>query len=104
MHLVEQSALRPRLVLRVFPIRTGRTATPLPKSAFFLYSFADPADPTVVIEEATAADHVLTHPDEVVKYARRYESVRSAALSEEESRNVLSEIAHQILDETGLQP
>ncbi|WP_157963768.1 helix-turn-helix domain-containing protein [Actinocorallia populi] len=104
MHLVEQSALQPRLVLRVFPIRTGRTATPLPKSAFFLYSFPDPADPAVAIEEATAADHVRTRPDEVAKYTRRYESVRSAALSEEESRNLLNEIAHQILDEMGFQP
>jgi transcriptional regulator with XRE-family HTH domain len=100
-HLVEESALRPKFVLKVFPIRTGRTSVPLPKSAFFLYSFSDPADPSVVIEEATAADHVRTRPDEFVKYVRRYEFVRSAALSEEESRGLLLEIANQILHEAG---
>lgn len=101
LHLKRVSEKGGRISFRVFPLRTGRTVALLPKSAFFLYTFPDPADPPMAVEEATAADHVRTHPDEVAKYARRYESVRNAALSEEESRHLLSEIAKQIIEETG---
>jgi len=43
--LVKEANRLPQLTLRVFPFRTGRTMTLLPKSTLFLYTFADPADP-----------------------------------------------------------
>jgi transcriptional regulator with XRE-family HTH domain len=97
-HLSEQQS---RITVRVLPLVTGRTNAMLPKSAFFLYTFPDPCDPPLAVEESDSADHIHIASSAVSKYVRRYESVRDAALPEEDSRTLLREIAEQLIDTAG---
>ncbi|MEU5884862.1 helix-turn-helix transcriptional regulator [Spirillospora sp. NPDC047279] len=99
-HLVRHTAESPRVSLRMLPVDALITGYSLPGSTFSVYTYADPDDPTVVALETVDADLVLTEPEQVAPYEELYQRLRDAALSEEESLNLLTQAAKELPDHT----
>jgi hypothetical protein len=69
-------------------------------SPFHLFTFADPADPTMAVADTVNTDLVYTEPKDVAVYTGDTTSVlREASLSETESLAVLEQMATQLSDE-----
>ena len=100
-HVIKLAETEPRVTIRVFPLVTGMVASLMPRSQLILFSFPDPSDPPMTVAANVSADLVHTEPDEVARYLRRYQYVRNTALSEQDSRTLLSELADQIIDQVG---
>jgi transcriptional regulator with XRE-family HTH domain len=101
-HVIKAAETQPRLTVRVFPLVTAMVTSFMPRSQLILFTFPDPADPAMIVETTVSTDLVHTDFDHVARYLRRYEYVRSAALSEVSSLTFLSELADQIVNEVGL--
>jgi transcriptional regulator with XRE-family HTH domain len=78
-----------RTTVRVLPIDAVIDGYKLPRSAFSIYSFPDPGDPTVVAVDTVTDDLVLTDDSDVERYETLYERLRDAALPVTESLNLL---------------
>jgi hypothetical protein len=100
-HIVKVAETEPRVSVRVFPLRTGMAAGLMPHSPLLLYTFPDPEDPPLVIEETVTTDLIQTQPTDVSANLRRYEYVRGVALSEVSSLSFLSSLADEITHEEG---
>jgi hypothetical protein len=72
-----------------------------PGGSVILFSFPDPTDPPMAAVQTVSAELFYTEPHEVARYARRYDYVRNASLSEVGSLSFLSELADQIVAEMG---
>ena len=70
---------------------TTRSATA--RSAFSIYTFQDPGDPTVVAVDTVTNDIVLTEGDDVKRYEVLYDRLRAASLSMSDSLDLLIETA-----------
>jgi transcriptional regulator with XRE-family HTH domain len=103
-HIVALAESEPRVSVRVFPLRTELTADLMPRSALYIYTFADPDDPTVTLESTVTADLILTQPDEISHNLERYQNVRNAALSEVSSLSFISSLADEISGMAGSGP
>ena len=73
----------------------------LPKSAFYLYTFAEACDSPIAVIDTVTTDLVLTQKEEVARYAGIYDRVRAAALSREDSMTFLDQVANRLADQTG---
>jgi transcriptional regulator with XRE-family HTH domain len=73
----------------------------LPKSAFYLYTFAEAGDSPIAVIDTVTTDLVLTQKEEVARYAGIYDRVRAAALSREDSMTFLDQVANRLADQTG---
>ncbi|MEU4823005.1 helix-turn-helix transcriptional regulator [Actinomadura sp. NPDC023710] len=73
----------------------------LPKSAFYLYTFAEAGDSPIAVIDTVTTDLVLTQKEEVERYAGIYDRVRAAALSREDSMTFLDQVANRLADQTG---
>ncbi|MEU9838581.1 helix-turn-helix transcriptional regulator [Actinomadura sp. NPDC048032] len=73
----------------------------LPKSSFYLYTFAESGDPPMAIVDTVTTDLVVTQRGEVVRYTERYDRLREAALSAEDSISFLDRVANRLADQTG---
>jgi transcriptional regulator with XRE-family HTH domain len=82
-----------KIVLRVLPLDAEIDAYSVPRSSFSIYTFADPGDPGVVAVDTVTNDFVLTEDDSVRRYGELYDRLRKAALSQEDSLDVLLERA-----------
>jgi transcriptional regulator with XRE-family HTH domain len=67
--------------VRVLPVSARIGDFAVPRSAFSIYTFADPADPTVVTVDTVTDDLVLTAPDDVAMYEGLFIRLNEAALS-----------------------
>ncbi len=94
--LIETATRQPRVTVRVLPLAADFTGRLLPKSAFFLYSFPDPADPPMAIVDTVSTDIVHIAHEEVMRYTQRYEHLRQAALSAAASLGLLTDAADQL--------
>jgi hypothetical protein len=74
----------------------------LPKSPFHLFTFADPADPTMAVADTVNTDLLYTEPKDVAVYTRHYERLREASLSGTSSLEFLGQMATQLSDEIGM--
>ncbi|HET6951020.1 MAG TPA: helix-turn-helix transcriptional regulator [Acidimicrobiales bacterium] len=83
----------PKIVVRVLPLTAVIEAYSVPRSAFSIYTFADPHDPTVVTVDTVTDDLVLTEPDAVARYEKLYSRLWNAALSVPESLQFLIDAA-----------
>ncbi|RAY17128.1 XRE family transcriptional regulator [Actinomadura craniellae] len=99
-HMVKTVPEHPGLTVRVLPV-DARLDTVLPRSTFTLYTFPDPDDPPMAAVSTISTDNVHTEPDEVQRYTRRYESLRRAALSSEDSLALMAEVSERTTSRTG---
>ncbi|GAA1011266.1 transcriptional regulator [Acrocarpospora pleiomorpha] len=86
----------PKITLRVLPIDAIIDGYSLPRSAFSIYTFADPGDPTVVAVDTVTDDLVLTEPDAATRYETLYTRIRAAALTPDESLQFLIKAARNL--------
>lgn len=85
-----------KIGVRVLPVDAVIDGYSVPRSAFSIYTFADPGDPTVVMVDTVTNDLVLTSindADAVQRYDELYGRLRDAALSASDSVEFLLEAA-----------
>jgi transcriptional regulator with XRE-family HTH domain len=70
----------PRTSVRVLPVDAQIGGYSLPRSAFSIYTFGDPDDPTVVAVDTITDDLVHTDPSDVKRYTELFERLNEAAL------------------------
>jgi transcriptional regulator with XRE-family HTH domain len=85
-----------KIVVRVLPIEAGIEGYGVPRSAYSIYTFEDPGDPTVVAVDTVTDDIVLTDGDDVKRYVELYDRLRSAALSPDASLDYLIDRAKRL--------
>lgn len=83
----------PRITARVLPVEVQIDEYSVPRSAFSIYTFQDPGDPTVVAVDTVTNDIVLTDGDDVKRYEVLYDRLRAASLSMPDSLDMLIETA-----------
>ncbi|MEV5704500.1 helix-turn-helix transcriptional regulator [Actinoallomurus sp. NPDC052274] len=96
-HIIKVAETQPRVIVKVFPMVTGMVPRLMPRSQLIIFDFTDESDPTMAVTETVSADLFYTETKEVARHIRRYEFVRSAALSEVKTLSFLSELADQII-------
>lgn len=99
-HLVETGHDRLNVTIRVLPLAARIRDHALPRSAFFVYRYPDPGDPTVVAVDTVTSDLVLTDLPQVNHYLDLYERLRQAALSPPDSLDFLAAQAEQLAYQT----
>jgi transcriptional regulator with XRE-family HTH domain len=87
-----------KIRVRVLPVSVWIEGYSLPRSAFSIYTFADPNDPTIVAVDTVTNDLVLTEGDEVKRYEELYDRLRNAALPEDTSLELLIDAANSAGD------
>ncbi|RFS82652.1 XRE family transcriptional regulator [Actinomadura spongiicola] len=103
-HMVEVVAEHERITVRVLRYDASVPGGFLPKSAFYLYTFAEPGDSPIAVIDTVTVDHVVTQRGEVGRYAGMYDRLREAALSREDSTTFLDQVANRLSDQTGSMP
>jgi transcriptional regulator with XRE-family HTH domain len=88
-HLTARVNADPHTTVRVLPVDAEVERYNVPRSAFSIYTFADPDDPTVVAVDTVTDDLVLTEDAEVKPYQDLYDRLRDAALSPDDSLDFL---------------
>jgi transcriptional regulator with XRE-family HTH domain len=88
----------PKITVRVLPMQAVIDSYCVPRSAFSLYDFADPGDPTVVTVDTVTDDLVLTDGDAVRRYEELYSRLRDAALPMQDSLEFLIQAANTLPD------
>jgi transcriptional regulator with XRE-family HTH domain len=86
----------PKVTAQVLPVAATIDDYGSPRSAFSIYTFADPKDPKVVTVDTVTDDLVLTDGEDVRRYEALFSRVREAAMSPEESIELLVEIARSM--------
>lgn len=95
-HLITLAETSSRISIRVVRLSTRRVTVLPPKAPFMLYTFPDPADPSMAIESSVSADHVHIDPSTVARYAGRYDAVRDEAQSEADTVSFLADLDEEI--------
>ena len=83
----------PKVSVRILPVAVDIDGYSVPRSAFSIYTFNDPGDPTVVTVDTVTNDLVLTESDDVKRYEELYDRLRHAALPVSESLELLIDAA-----------
>ncbi|WP_433232138.1 helix-turn-helix domain-containing protein [Actinomadura formosensis] len=94
--LITRVTSQPQTNVRVLPVDAYMEGVAVPRSAFSLYTFPDPADPPMVIVDAPSHDLAYTEPDDVDQHVKRYELLSEAVLSSEDSLKCLAEAADRL--------
>jgi transcriptional regulator with XRE-family HTH domain len=79
----------PKITARVLPVEAHIDGYSVPRSAFSIYTFKDPGDPTIVAVDTVTNDLVLTESDEVKRYEELFDRLRAAALPVQQSLEFL---------------
>jgi transcriptional regulator with XRE-family HTH domain len=101
-HLADTARSAPNITVLVLPVNARISGALLPKSPFFLYTFPDREDPPMAVVDTVTTDLVHTEPSEVVRYTRRYDHLRQACLSPEDSLTLLTEAADDLISRQDL--
>lgn len=96
-HLAHTARTEPNITLRLLPVDARITGGLLPKSPFTLFTFADAEDPPMAVVDTVTTDLVHTDPDEVLRYTRRYDHLRQACRSPEDTVARLMGMADDLL-------
>jgi transcriptional regulator with XRE-family HTH domain len=83
----------PKVAARILPVAVDIEGYSVPRSAFSIYTFSDPGDPTVVTVDTVTNDLVLTESDDVKRYEELYDRLRHAALPVSDSLDLLIDAA-----------
>jgi len=89
----------PKITLRVLPIDTSIQGYAIPRASFYIYTFADPVDPTVVVTDTFTAELFLTEPAETTPYELLFDRLREQAWDESKSLDLITEAADKLRDE-----
>ncbi|SFO63460.1 helix-turn-helix domain-containing protein [Actinomadura madurae] len=103
-YLIETALMHPRATVLVLPVEADFTGRLLPKSAFSLYTFPDPADPPMAVVDTVSTDIIHTEREEVMRYNQRYEHLRQAAHSGAASIGLLTDAADRLENRIGRSP
>ena len=79
----------PKITARVLPVDAMIEGYSVPRSAFSIYTFSDPGDPTIVAVDTVTDDLLLSDDDDVKRYDELYERLRDASLSVPDSLDLL---------------
>jgi transcriptional regulator with XRE-family HTH domain len=79
----------PKISARVLPVDVDIEGYSVPRSAFSIYAFVDPGDPTIVAVDTVTDDLLLTDSDDVKRYEELYSRLRNASLSVADSLDLL---------------
>lgn len=98
-HLLALATTRDNVRVRVLPVdaRLGRGY--VPRSPFSLYAYPDPEDLTLVAVDTVTADLLVTEAQEAQRYARLFDQLRDAALSPEDSADLIQKAADALAAE-----
>jgi transcriptional regulator with XRE-family HTH domain len=88
-----------RVVLRVLPVRARIKDYTVPRCSFSIYSYPDKGDPRVVAMDTVTEDVLLTSEEEVAPYDKLWANLWDAALSPDESAELLASAADELPDE-----
>jgi len=94
LRLVEATRL-PNVTLQILPFAAGAHAGM--DGTFAILDFPDAEDPNVVFVENATGGLFLEKSDELRKYNSIFDTIRSSALSTEESRNMIAMLAEEPL-------
>jgi transcriptional regulator with XRE-family HTH domain len=83
----------PKITARVLPVHATIENYSVPRSAFAVYTFSDPDDPTVVAVDTVTDDLVLTGDEDVQRYEELFDKLRDASLPMQDSLELLIEAA-----------
>jgi transcriptional regulator with XRE-family HTH domain len=89
----------PKITLRVLPVDARIAAYASPRATFYIYAFADRADPTVVAADTLTTELFLSEPTEVRHYELLFERLREQTLEESKSLDLITEAADRLPDE-----
>jgi transcriptional regulator with XRE-family HTH domain len=95
-HLATAVNTEQKITLRVLPVRARIKDFTVPRCTFSIYTYPDPGDPDVVAIDTVTSDLILTDPDQVTPYDRLYERLWEAALSPQESLDLLAKAAAEL--------
>ena len=82
-----------KITARVLPIDARIDGYIVPRSAFSVYTYRDPGDPTVVAVDTVTDDLVLTEGDAVQRYEELYDRIRDASMTMHESLELVVDTA-----------
>ncbi|MFI0444535.1 helix-turn-helix domain-containing protein [Actinomadura sp. 6N118] len=100
-HLIDVVTEEPRISIRLLLHNARVPGGLLPKSSFFLYTFSEPADPTMAVIDTVATDLVLTDRRDVARYTEHFNRLQEAALSKADSLTFLDQVADRLTNEAG---
>jgi transcriptional regulator with XRE-family HTH domain len=92
-HITARVNADPQTAVRVLPVGADIDDYSVPRSAFSIYTFPDPGDPTVVAVDTVTDDLVLTDDHDVKRYEDLYRRLNDAALSVTDSLRFLIDVA-----------
>jgi hypothetical protein len=98
-HLAATVNVDPKIVVRVLPVDARVAGFGVPRCTFSIYTYADPGDPMVVAIDTVTSDLILTEPDEVAPYDVLHSRLRDAALSVDDSLDLITEAATSLPEE-----
>jgi len=85
---------QPNITLQVLPFEIG--AYPGYEGSFSVIRFPDDRDPTVVYAETPAGEVWLEQPDQVKSLIQRFEHLRAAARSPQETSTMLERAVREL--------
>jgi transcriptional regulator with XRE-family HTH domain len=100
-HLVRVARDRMKITIRVLPLTTPVPGNVVPRSAFAIYRYPDPGDPTVTAVDTVTTDLVLTEPADINPYLDLYQRLQQAALTPADSHVFLASAAQELSHESG---
>jgi transcriptional regulator with XRE-family HTH domain len=86
----------PKISVRVLSVDAKIEGYAMPRSAFSIYTFSDPGDPTVVAVDTVTDDLILTDADAVKRYEDLFNRLRDAALPAQDSLEMLITFAQGV--------
>ena len=98
-HLATSVNGDPKVTLRVLPVHARVQSYAVPRCTFSIYTYPDPGDPAVVAVDTVTSDLLLTEPADVNPYEHLYQLLRTAALSPDDSLDLLTEAAANLMDD-----
>ena len=96
LHMAAMVNGSPKITAWVLPVSAAIEAYGIPRSAFSIYTFADPTDPKVVTVDTVTDDLLLTEVEDVRRYEELFDRLRQAAMPAEDSTDLLIDIARTL--------
>jgi transcriptional regulator with XRE-family HTH domain len=93
-HVAARANGDPKTTVRVLAVDAVIGSYNVPRSAFSIYTYPDPGDPTVVAVDTVSDDLVLTKDAEVKRYDELYNTLRDAAMPTTDSLRFLINTAN----------
>jgi transcriptional regulator with XRE-family HTH domain len=83
----------PKTTVQVLPVDAVIDAYSVPRSAFSIYNFTDPGDPSIVAVDTVTDDLILPDPADTQRYEELWDRLQAAAMPVDDSLELLIETA-----------